>query len=462
MAEQYDVIIIGGGGAGLTAALTAAGFGKKTLMIEERQTGGECTWSGCIPSKALLHISEIAGVDKMASRLSALESVRKVIQDVYAHETPEILMEKGVHFVNGRALFTDPRTVSAGGTAYTAGKFIIASGSEAFIPDIPGIETVHYLTNESFFTQEHLPASMIVLGGGAIGLELSQGMNRLGVDVSVLEVLDRFLYREDQDAAGIICSQLAEEGVLLHSSVKIIKICRSLKGVSVSLVKNGTQMTLEAESLLIAAGRKPRVQHMGLNEIGVRTDGRGIVVDSTLRSSLPHIFAAGDCTGPYLFSHMAEYQGKTAALNAILPFRKKLSYAHVPRVTFTTPELAHTGALEAELKESGRYYKSYFMDYNDFDRPRTSGGEEGLVKVFCSEKGLILGATIAGSRAGELISELQVLKTMKIPFYKLQSVIHPYPVYSDVLRQLSKQAYLDHIMNNPFVRFISLFKKNRP
>lgn len=460
--KKYDVIVIGGGGAGLSASFTTAGFGKKTLLVEKYKTGGECTWSGCIPSKALIHIAELSYIARKAGAKQAVvnpfKQVDEVRQHVYSHESPEVLAERGVETLIGEARFTGNDTIEVNGETYQAKRFILAVGSKALVPPVPGLAETPHLTNETLFELDKLPKSALVMGGGPIGLEMAQALSRLGVEITVVEMLDRILFREDPDAAEVVREKLIEEGVTLLTGTKAVAAAPNKDGVSLTIETNGRKAILEAESLLVAVGRGSATKGLNLEAAGVKMSPKGVEVDKKLRTSNPKIYAAGDVAGPYAFSHMAEYQGVTAAMNAILPFKKSVNYKHVAWTTFTDPEIARAGMLEDEARKiHGKRVKVYTHRYEDLDRGRTIPGTRGLVKIILGPKSKILGAHIAGPRAGELIGEIQVMKTLGIGYHKLRGVIHPYPTYADILRQIAKKVSMDRILNHPVVRFARSF-----
>ena len=464
--QNYDVIVIGGGGAGLSTAFTTAGFGKKTLLVEKYKTGGECTWSGCIPSKALIHLAELSHAVREAGGKPAPGSpfarVDEVRQLVYSHESPEVLAERGVETLIGAARFTGRKTIEVNGEIYKAKRFILAVGSRALVPPVPGLADTPHLTNESLFELDKLPKSALVMGGGPIGLEMAQALSRLGVEITVVEMLDRILFREDPDAAEVIREKLIDEGITLLTGAKAVETAPLKNGVSLTIETKGRKAILEADALLVAVGRGTATGGLNLKEAGVNTSPKGVEVNKKLRTSNPIIYAAGDVAGPYAFSHMAEYQGVTAAMNAILPFKKSVNYKHVAWTTFTDPEIARAGMLEDEARKLyGKRVRVYTQRYEDLDRGRTVPGTRGLVKIILGPGSRILGAHIAGPRAGELICEIQVMKTLGVGYHKLKGVIHPYPTYADILRQIAKKVALDRILEHPVVRFArSLSGKN--
>ncbi len=460
--KKWDVIIIGGGGTGITAAFTAHGFGKKTLVIEKDKMGGECTWNGCIPSKTLINIAHKAHITKkMTGSLplvsAAMETVKNVQNTVYRHESPEALADMGIDYINAPASFTGKRTLSVNGEEISAGKIIIATGSSPFVPEIEGIHSVPYQTNETLFKIDQLPKSIIILGGGPIGVEMGQALNRLGVAVTLVERNNRVLPREEAVFSERMGNILTGEGVQLEVNAGAVKLEKQSGGIMVTLEREKERFTLEADEILVAVGRKPNTDSLNLEKAGIQTHRRGIVVDKYLRTTNPSVYAAGDVAGPYLFSHMAEYQGKTAALNAMLPWKSKTNYNHIAWTTFTDPELAHAGLSEADFPSHKIHVYEY--DFEDLDRTMTHPGETGFVKIVCDKKFRILGASIFGPRAGELIGEIQVLKTLGIPLTKVVNVIHPYPTYADIIRQIAKKAYLDKVLDNPFVKLLRAFKK---
>jgi len=456
--KQYDLIVIGAGAGGLTSAFTALGFGKKVLLIEKAKPGGECTWSGCVPSKGLINIAkEVYAARKYTDvkidTSDVMSRVRDVIEHVYEEETPEVLQEAGADYVNGAAKFINATTVEAAGAQYTAKRFIIATGSSPFVAPIPGLDSVDYLTNESFFELEKLPESIIVLGGGAIGVELAQAMNRLGVEVKLVEMMPDIMFREEPEFATMLRQKVGGEGVEFYVGAKATKVAKNDGNVCVTVEQGEQSLELKAQTLLVALGRKANTDGIGFENIGVKLE-RGIVVDKNMQTSVNGIYACGDVTGPYQFSHMANYQGKIAAMNALLPINRKTNYKHTAWTTFTEPEFARAGLTEKEAREQfGDKIRVYEYDFNKLDRAKTKAGDNGKIKLVCDTKSRVLGCHIIGSRAGELICEVQAIKTLGLPFSKLQGVIHPYPTYADSLRQLAQQVYIDGIFKHPVIAF---------
>ncbi len=459
----YDVVVIGAGSGGITAAVTAAGFGKKVLLIDKNKPGGECTWSGCVPSKALIHEAKKVHTIRSAVKeysydsKNALDHVHAVRDNIYSHETPEALSKSGIEYLQGEASFKDSRTVLVGEREIRGKKYIISTGSSPFVPPIEGLNSVPYLTNESVFELERLPKSMIILGGGPIGIELAQAISRLGTDVHLVEMMPVLIFREEKEFSMAIAKRLSEEGVQLHLGAKANHISQSEYNITLRFEREGKEQTIEADALLVAIGRKPNIEGLELEKAGIKYNPKGIEVNSRLQTSSPKIFAIGDVVGPYQFSHMANAQGILATQNAILPFKRKINYDHVAWVTFTEPELARAGKTEAEAREThGDSIRIYEYDFNQLDRAMTGGETIEKMKVVLDKKGKVLGVSVLADRAGELIGEAQLLKTRGINFAKLGSVIHPYPTYSEVYSKIGKKVLVDNILNHPLVK---MFRK---
>jgi pyruvate/2-oxoglutarate dehydrogenase complex dihydrolipoamide dehydrogenase (E3) component len=471
--SSYDIVIIGGGPAGLVASKLAAGLKRKVALIEKDKLGGECTITGCIPSKALIHSARCVynasllkqfGLKVETQELDTsliLEHVRDVVQEVYATHTPEILRKSSIDVYFDEPTFKDPYTMQVGNHTLRAKKFIIATGSRPFIPPLPGIDKVPYLTNRSLFALSTLPQSMIILGGGPIGIEMAQSLNRLGVKITVVEMADRILAKEDPELTTLLAEQFIAEGVLVKTSSKATKVIQNNGFITLSLVdKENSGTAIQAETLLIAVGRQPNVESLGLENIGVALTSKGIQVNAALQTTVPHIYACGDIVGPYQFSHMAEYQARIAVRNALFPwFKQRVDYTHKTWVTFSDPELATAGLSEQEARAAyGDSINIYRHSYDNTDRGKTDGVTTGLGKFICDRKGRILGATILGPRAGELIGEIQVGSYYNRRLGDLYTIIHPYPTYSDVITRAAKDAYIDSIKRNVLLRLLgSLF-----
>ena len=454
----FDVIVVGAGAAGLTAAFTANGLGKKVLLIDHSAPGGECTWSGCIPSKALIQLAKEAHI---ATALGApapdteiiMNRVREASQVIYQHETPQVIADSGVTFMRGMAVFKSSHEISIGKQVIRGKKFILATGSRPAIPPIPGLKTIPYLTNDSFFQQQSLPQSMVILGAGAMAIELGQALVRLGVRVTLIEMMPQILSREEPTFAAAIRDRLEAEGVSIHCNQRVVSVAKTASGVAVSTEVDGQPQVHYANQLFLATGRQAVIEGLALENANIDTS-KGLQVNAYLQTQKRHIYACGDIVGPYQLSHMANFQAKLAARNAVIPLRKKVDYQHVCWATFCDPEFARAGLTEQEARQQYGRVRVYHYDLARLDRARIRSANPGMIKIILDRKGYLLGAHILGERAGELIAQIQTLKTLNIPFTQLQQVIHPYPTYADALRQLSQQVWIDDIQRNVAVRLV--------
>lgn len=467
---NYDIVVIGGGAAGLTAAFTANGLNKKVALIEKEKLGGECTWKGCVPSKALLKSARVVHQTKEADKYGVktsfevepkkvMDYVHSVQQEIYQKENPEVLQEKGIDFIASKAEFIDEHRLKVGEKIISADKIIIASGSSPLIPPIEGIEGVSYLSNENLFKLEKLPESLLIIGGGPIGIEMAQAFNRLQVEVHLVQRSDQILKKEEASFSESLSRKLTQEGVNLLIGYEAVKLEEKDKIELTVADSNGNRKQIKGEKILVAAGRKANIENLNLDKIGIKTSSQGIVTDKKMRTNIAHIYACGDVVGPYRFSHISYQEAMTAAVNAVSPISfKKISYENIIWVTFTDPELAHLALTEAEAREKyGDQIKVYQLDYSDLDRAVTES-ETGKAKFICDKKGKLLGAHIIGDRAGEIIHSCQILKTFDLPFKKLQSVIHAYPTYSEIIRDGSKTAYISDWENRlKFLRKFNFF-----
>ncbi|NQT00340.1 MAG: FAD-dependent oxidoreductase, partial [Candidatus Omnitrophica bacterium] len=323
-------------------------------------------------------------------------------------------------------------------------RFIVCTGSHPLVPPIAGLKDINFLTNENIFELESLPKSLAVLGGGPIGVELSQAFSLLGVEVSVIEMLDRVLFREDQETASILEDVLVKDGVKLYTGQKAVKFSKQDNLVAITLEdKQKHQSVVKAERVLVAVGRAANVQGLDLERAQVQYTNKGITTDAKLKTSADNIYAAGDVVGPYQFSHMAEYQAIIAVQNALFPFKRKVDYNAVAWCTFTQPELAHLGLTEEEARAQYKEIKTFRSKYSENDRTVTDLQEQGLAKVICDRKGRILGAHVVGNAAGEIIHEYVLAKSAKLDISKISCSIHIYPTLAQTVKKTTDQYYLE-------------------
>ena len=449
----YSLVVIGAGAGGLVVAIGFAKAGKKVLLIENGNYGGDCTNFGCIPSKTLIGLAKHQKKD--------LSFVRQIVHEVRAHEEPVSLNKLGVETLTAQASFLEPHVILAkeksGKTVQVqAKKIVIATGSSPQIPPIPGLNDTPFLTNESIFNLEQIPKSLIVLGGGPIGSELAQAFQRLGTSVHLIHSHSGILARESKEASDILIERFRKEGMVLHLNSKVERV--EYKSASFKVVLSGK--TVEAERLLVATGRKPHINELQLEKAGVAFTDKGVIVDAFGRTSQKHIFAIGDATGPPFFTHLAESRGRTVLTTLLLSpfFKKKIDRQAIPRVTYTDPEIASIGLSEEEAFETYGQKKIavYLVPMSEVDRAITQGRTEGFVKIVTKRwSSHILGATIICPRAGEMLSEISLAMFAKIPLRKLAGLIHPYPTYSLAIRRAADKWLSQTILS--FIR--TLWKK---
>jgi pyruvate/2-oxoglutarate dehydrogenase complex dihydrolipoamide dehydrogenase (E3) component len=460
MKYDYDLLVIGGGAGGLTAAGMGANFGAKTLMVEADKLGGDCTWYGCIPSKTLLHLSKMAQnvreAEKFGYRKSkgldfsvVMEHIRSTREEVYEEaDDPAIYREMGIDIEFGQALFIDDHTVRIvkheENRKVSSRYIIIATGSKTNVPPINGIQEVSYHTNKTIFEIDEQPESMAIIGAGPIGIEMAQAFQRLGTQVTVFDILPRILSNDDVELAGMLQDHLADEGIDFKLSASVTELSETLDGnVKIETEVDEEQSVWEGSELLVAAGRSANFEELQLERAGIRHQKNGITVDDRCRTNLNHIYAVGDVTGRYQFTHMSDHMAKVAVTNALLKIPKKIDREHVPWSTYTDPELAHVGATDKELKERDVSYKTYRFPYDKIDRAITDESTEGLIKVFAKEwNGKILGATIYGKQAGDLIGEYALAIRNGVTLRNIADTIHPYPSYGLGVRRAADQWYV--------------------
>ena len=443
--RQYDLVIIGAGSGGLTAASFAARLGAKVALVEKHRIGGDCTWTGCVPSKALLKAAKVAHEIRNAARFGIATSppvadmarvrdyVRSAITQVYQMETPEELRSQGIDVIVGGAQFLDAHTIEAGGQRIASKFFLIATGARPFLPPIKGLAETPHVTYEQIFDNDQLPGKLLVVGGGPIGLEMAQAYQRLGAQVTV--VAEEILPKDEAEVRDVIRRVLAREGIQFVSAKAN---AAKANGVGVTVTAGGAE--LSGDLLLVAAGRKPTVEGLALENAGVMFSEHGIAVDSELRTNIKHIYAAGDVTGGYQFTHFAGWQAFQAARNALLPGSSSGLTDLVPWVTFTDPEVAHIGLTEERAKaQFGDAVQVRRRDLGHTDRAVSDGDTHGFTKLVSKSDGTILGATIVAPRAGEAIAEIVVAMRHGLKVGELAQAIHPYPTYSTAVQQLAAE-----------------------
>ena len=476
MAEilNADLCVIGAGSGGLTVAAGGAQMGAKVVLVEKGEMGGDCLNYGCVPSKALLAAGHAAQAMREAGRfgIRAVEPeidfaavnahVRDVIDGIAPTDSQKRFEGLGVHVIRAAARFTGPQEVEAGGQVIRARRFVVATGSSAAVPPIPGIEDVPFLTNETIFGLKERPEHLIVIGGGPIGAEMAQAHRRLGCEVTVLEMFG-LLGRDDPEAAEVVRQRMLKEGIGIREGIAIKEVKGGSGAIAVTVGDgNGAAETIEGSHLLVAAGRKANVDGLGLKAAGIEYTAKGIAVDARLRTNNRRVFAIGDVAGGYQFTHVAGYHGGIVLRNALfwlLPARA--NHEAVPWVTYTDPELAQVGLTDIQAKDRlGDGIGILRWPFAENDRARAERRTEGFVKIVTDRKGHVLGATIVGSHAGELILPWVLAVANKTKIGRMAGVIAPYPTLSEAGKRAAGTWYIPKLFSErtrQIVRFLQKF-----
>ncbi|MET3808350.1 pyruvate/2-oxoglutarate dehydrogenase complex dihydrolipoamide dehydrogenase (E3) component [Nakamurella sp. UYEF19] len=437
----WDLVVVGGGTAGLVAAKTAAGFGASVLLVERDRIGGDCLWIGCVPSKTLLSAAHAAHAARTAVQYgievrqvtvdfpAVMAHVHQVITTIEPTDSPAAMRAAGVCAAHGSAKFTGPNIVAVEGVPVTFRQALIATGAAPVMPPIPGLAQAEPLTNESVFGLTRLPDRLLVLGGGNIGCELGQAFARLGSHVTIVEAAERLLAREDPDAAQLVTRALTADGVQLRTGVAVTSVRPDGSAWS-AVLADGSEIGFD--TVLVAVGRRPRTSDLGLEVAGVELDDRGQVrVDARLRTTNPRIWAAGDLTGHPQFTHTAGVHGTLAAANAVLGLRRRVDLTSIPRVTFTQPEVAAVGVGLERARALGLTVQT--VEHDEVDRAIAEQYTAGFSRLVLDGKGRVVGATIVGPRAGESLAEAVLAARHGLRARDIAGSTHAYPTYSDGL-----------------------------
>lgn len=451
--SMYDLVIIGAGSAGLTAARFAARLERRVALIEANRVGGDCTWTGCVPSKALLHAARVAhtirnggayGIHASEPEVdfpSVMARIRRVIEDIYAAESPDALRAESIEVVEGRARFEEAHTVDVEGRRITARYFLICTGASPFVPPISGLAETPYLTYENFWQLESLPPRLIVVGGGPIGCELAQACQRLGSQVSLVEAQDRILPNDEPEAAQMVADALRWDGVDLRLGAPVESVSSNEAGGIT--VRDGGE-DVHGDGILVAVGRRANLDELDLENAGVAYTGAGITVDDYLRTSAKNIYAAGDCVGGFQFTHYAGYQGAMAVRNMLLPGRSRARPAYPPWTTFTDPEVAHAGYTEEQARQRfADKVRVSTLPMASVDRAVTDGATKGFIKVVYRDNGAVLGATVVGRNAAEALQPWAIAGEQGLKMSDIARVMQAYPSLGTGNQQVGWDAYLD-------------------
>ena len=469
----FDLVSIGGGVGGLVASVGAAQLGAKAALVEKTKLGGDCLNYGCVPSKGLIRAARLAaqartmpefGIDMGDVRVNfprVMKRMKAAQAHIGEHDAPARFEGMGIEVMFGDGAFTGPDTFQIGDRTLRAKRFLLSMGSSPFVPPIDGLNAVPYLTNETVFDLEELPRRLVVLGAGPIGLELSQAFQQLGADVEVLQSAPKLLPRLDGEMAEILADSLAQSGLKFHFNVSRQRV-----------EKHGEEIFLEADTpsgkrewvcdqLLIATGRSPNVDGMGLEKAGVKYTAHGVETDGYLQTSNPRIFAAGDIRGQYLFTHMAEYEAGVALRNMLfsapfgvsLPFlKKKANYDAVPWTIYTTPEAAHVGLSEADAEAAlgSNHMQVFRFPMSRVDRAVLDGETAGICKVVCDGKGRLVGADLVGPAAGEILHEFVLAVRKKMHIKEVVDTVHVYPTLAQVNKRVAGRFYAEKLFTPSF------------
>jgi pyruvate/2-oxoglutarate dehydrogenase complex dihydrolipoamide dehydrogenase (E3) component len=463
-----DICVIGAGSGGLTVAAAAAMFGTPVVLVEKGEMGGDCLNYGCVPSKALISAAKLAhgmrsgapfGIAPAEPEVD-FAAVARHVQDVIAAIAPNDSVARftalGVKVIRAEGRFLDRRTVAAGDVHIRARRFVVATGSSPLVPPIPGIDSVDYLTNETVFSLSRRPGHLAILGGGPIGCELAQAYRRLGCEVTVIEA-DRALGREEPELAAFALRALRADGVDLREGTKVVSVARrGRNGVRLSLMRGESAETLDATHLLVAAGRKPNIDGLGLEQAGIRFDRTGISVSPKLRTTNRRVYAIGDVAGQGQFTHLAGYHGGLVLRPLLFRLPARTRPRIVPRVTFTDPEIAYVGMTEEEARRSEPSVTVLRWPHAENDRAQAERATAGLTRVVVGRRGRILGAGVAGKAAGETIQLFALAAAKGLRLSDIAGYVAPYPTFSETARRAAVSGF-SAAVRRPAVRWLVRF-----
>jgi pyruvate/2-oxoglutarate dehydrogenase complex dihydrolipoamide dehydrogenase (E3) component len=479
-AERYHLVVIGAGTAGLVSAAGAAGLGARVALIERHLMGGDCLNVGCVPSKAVIRAARAWHDTRDAAERfggpavdpksqgdfgAAMERMRRLRAGISDNDGAPRFSKLGIDVFLGEGRFVAPDAVEIDGKRLRFRRAVIATGARASVPPVPGLAEAGYLTNETVFQLTELPRRVAVIGGGPIGCELAQAFARFGSQVTLIDKDGHVLVREDADAAEIVQTALARDGVRFEFHAKLVEVRRA-GNESVLVVESGDpgkeRKEIAADAILVAAGRTPNLEGLGLDAAGVKASKKGVEVDDHLRTTNPSIYACGDVASRYQFTHMADAQARIVIQNALFFGRSKASALTVPWCTYTSPEIAHVGLYERHAREQGIAVDTLTVPLATVDRSILEGADEGFLRLHLEQgKDKILGATLVAEHAGDMIGELCLAITHGVGLGKIASVIHPYPTQGEVVKKAADQwrrGKLTPTVRKLFQRWFSVFR----
>lgn len=467
---DYDMVILGGGAAGLTVASGAAQLGARTLLVEkEPELGGDCLHFGCVPSKTLIKSAHVYHQLKNAAKYGLPEisippvvfadvaaRIRRVIGIIQEHDSVERFNSLGAEIAFAEPRFSDEHTVQVDGRTIHGAKLLIATGSTAAIPEINGLKAAGYITNREIFSLDTLPESLLVIGAGAVAVEMAQAFNRLGSKVTIIQRSSQILSKEDKDMADAVMGAMQQEGVEFHLDCRIVKVEKDGGIKKVVVDQSGRETALEGKEILVALGRKTNTGGLGLDKIGIEESRKGIVVDSRMRTNHKHIFAAGDVTGKYQFTHAAGYEGGIVVANAVFRMPRKANYSWMPWCTYTSPELASVGLNEKAAKAAGIEYSIVREEFASNDRALAEEEPLGQIKLLLDKRDKPLGVQIFGAHAGEIIAEWVAVVNSGMKMSHLAGTVHPYPTLAEINKRAAGSIFSKKIFSDKTRKILAL------
>lgn len=451
MSERYDVVVIGGGTAGLVTASGCARLGRKVAMIEREKLGGDCLWTGCVPTKALVASAKLAhqmrhadayGLERAEPRItpkSVMDAMREARRDISRHDDPQKFRDLGVDVIEGNARLVSRNEAEVNGRTLSARDIVIATGSRTSVPPIPGL--TNYLDHASFLEQDAFPSQLLILGGGYIGIEFAQLFARFGARVTVVEMMDDIIAKEDHEVIARVRQTLEREGIEILTGWAVKSVGEKTARIE---NKSGESREIAAETIFVASGRRGNTENLGLEAAGVKVERSYVVVDKFLQTNVPRIWACGDVHGGMQFTHVAALEAVKLVRNMLFPGKAAVDYGDVPWALYTDPEVAHLGMTETEAREKhGDAVRIYRVDLHDVDRAVVDRTPSGLIKIVCDAKGKILGAHVVAAHASTLIEEVVLARRKGLKIGDLAQRISPYPSLADGIQKAASLYYQD-------------------
>jgi pyruvate/2-oxoglutarate dehydrogenase complex dihydrolipoamide dehydrogenase (E3) component len=457
MAESFDVVVIGGGTAGLVTASGCARLGRKVALIEREALGGDCLWTGCVPTKALVASARLAhqmrhaaayGLEPVVPRVSpksVMDSMREQRRLISRHDDPEKFRKLGIDVIEGKARFTGPHDVEVNGRTLHAKDIVVATGARTSVPPVEGLKESGFLDHVSFLNQDAFPESLLILGGGYIGIEFAQLFSRFGSRVTVVEMLDEIINKEDEEVISRVRDILSAEGIELFTGWAV-KTVRRDGGKKIATIQNqrGDLQDVTVDEVFVASGRRGNTEDLGLEVAGVKVERSWVVVDKFLQTTAPRVWAAGDVHGGMQFTHVAAYEAVKLVRNLLFPGKSAVDYSDIPWALYTDPEVGHIGLTEAEArKKHGDDVRIYKVDMHDVDRAVVDRVPLGLIKLVCDQKGRILGGHVLGSNASTVIEEIVLARRKGMKVSDLAQRISAYPSLADGVQKAASLYYQD-------------------